>query len=151
MAISTNNKLSWADIQTLYNRLNAARTKFGFSAVTVPSNPDIAKSSQVQTLNSYVNNMSNNKYLTDVAVTGVTVPSVGTLIYPLEFTKIKTTIDNIRNTCAFDSFDSSFNSSNNSFGFDSSFNSNNNGFGFNSSNNGFSSSTFSGFNNQFSS
>ena len=150
MAISTNNKLSWTDIQTLYNNLNTARTKFGFSTVTVPSNPGIAKPSQIETLNSYVNNMSSNKYLTNVAATGVTVPKVGTLIYPLEFTKIKTTIDKIQNTCAFDSFDSSFHAS---------FYSSNNGFGFNSSNNGFhvcsnnrfSSTIFNGFNNHFSS
>jgi hypothetical protein len=44
MAISTGSKLSWADIQALYNSLNTARTKFGFSTVTVPSNPGTVKS-----------------------------------------------------------------------------------------------------------
>lgn len=111
--------------------------------------------------------MASNKYLTSTAVTGVTVPRAGSLIYPLEFTRIRTTIDNINNTCAFDAgfnsnnngfgFDTTFNSDNNGFGFNSGHRSSNNGFGFNSSNNGFHacsnnsfrSSMFSGFNNNF--
>lgn len=111
--------------------------------------------------------MASNKYLTSTAVTGVTVPRAGSLIYPLEFTRIRTTIDNINNTCAFDAgfnsnnngfgFDTTFNSDNNGFGFNSGHRSSNNGFGFDSSNNGFhvcsnnsfGSSMFSGYNNSF--
>ena len=65
--------------------------------------------------------MSSNKYLKNVAVTGVTVPSTGTLVYPFEFTKISQTITNINNTCAFDSFDNckGFNSFDNCKGFNS--------------------------------
>lgn len=167
MAISSSNTLSWNDIETLYTNLNTARQKFGFTTVTVPGNPGLAKPSSISDLDSVVNAMASNKYLTSTAVTGVTVPRAGSLIYPLEFTRIRTTIDNINNTCAFDAgfnsnnngfgFNTTFNSDNNGFGFNSGHRSSNNGFGFDSSNNGFHacsnnsfrSSMFSGYNNSF--
>lgn len=167
MAISSGDTLSWSDIETLYTNLNTARQKFGFTTVTVPGNPGLAKPSSISDLDSVVNAMASNKYLTSTAVTGVTVPRAGSLIYPLEFARIRTTIDNINNACAFDAgfnsnnngfgFDTTFNSDNNGFGFNSGHRSSNNGFGFDSSNNGFHacsnnsfrSSMFSGYNNSF--
>ena len=154
MAISSSNTLSWNDIETLYTNLNTARQKFGFTTVTVPGNPGLAQPSNISDLDSAVNAMASNQFLTSTAITGVTVPRAGSLIYPLEFTRIRTTIDNINNTCA---FDAGFNSDCNGFGFNSGHKSSNNGFGFDSSNNGFHvcsdnsfrSSIFSGFNNNF--
>ena len=123
MSIATNETLKWSDIQALYNNLNTARKKFGITTITVPDNPGVVKPAQVQALNDNVNSMSANSYLRTVARTGVTPPAAGTIIKPLEFNRISTTITNIQNTCAYDSsyysshcgydstYDSSYNSS----------------------------------------
>jgi hypothetical protein len=104
MALSQGSVASWADIQSLYSALNTARTKFGFSTVTVPSNPGTMINTSVSNLNSLVNAMSSNKYLKNVAVTGVSVPARGDLIAVSPFSKISTTITRIQGTCAHDSF-----------------------------------------------
>ena len=110
MSVSSNSTLSWSDIQTLYTNLNTARTKFGFTTVTIPGNPGLATPSNIETLNNHVNSMASNQYLRNVAVTGVTVPTRGTLIKPVESMRISATIDAINNTCAFNS-DNGFRSS----------------------------------------
>ena len=38
MSLTQGSKVEWADIVNLYTTLNQARSKFGFSTVTVPSN-----------------------------------------------------------------------------------------------------------------
>ena len=106
MSIEKDEILYWSDIQTLYRNLKTAREKFRISTEGVdwnPDNPGFAKPEQVEDLNDLVNAMSTNKYLKKVAVTNVVVPDQGTLIYPIEFSAIATTIDNINNTCAYDS------------------------------------------------
>jgi hypothetical protein len=57
--------------------------------------------------------MSSNKFLTNIAVTGVTVTPRGELIAVAPFTRISNTITTIQNTCAFDSF--TFYTGNNGF------------------------------------
>ena len=113
MSLAKDQIASWADIQALYTAMNTARTKFSLSTVTVPSNPGTMVNTSISALNDQVNAMSSHKFLTNVAVTGVTVTARGELIAVSPFTRINTTINNIQNTCAFDSF--TFYTSNNGF------------------------------------
>lgn len=104
MSISKGSKLSWSDIQSIYTSLNTERQRFGYSAVTVPSNPGKAATSAVSNLKTAIEELANNKYVNSTANTGVTVPSTGTLIYPLPFSTMSSTVGKIAGVCAFDSF-----------------------------------------------
>lgn len=101
MALSTGNTAIWSDIQSLYTRLNTERTRFGFSTVTVPGNPGTMVPKNISDLNTKVNEMSSNGYLTSVAITNVTVPSSGTLIKANPYTQISNTITKISGVCPF--------------------------------------------------
>lgn len=101
MALSTGNTAIWSDIQSLYTRLNTERTRFGFSTVTVPGNPGTMVPKNISDLNTKVNEMSSNGYLTSVAITNVTVPSSGTLIKANPYTQISDTITKISGVCPF--------------------------------------------------
>lgn len=104
MSISKGSKLSWSDIRSIYTSLNTQRSRFGYSKVTVPSNPGEVVPSAVSKLKAAIEELKNNTYVGNTANTGVSVPSAGTLIYPLPFTTMSGTINNISKVCAFDSF-----------------------------------------------
>ena len=104
MSISKGSKLSWSDIQNIYTSLNTQRSRFGYSTVTVPSNPGKTTTSAVSNLKVAIEELANNKYVGGTASTGITVPSAGTLIYPSPFTIMSGTVNNIAGVCAFDSF-----------------------------------------------
>lgn len=104
MNISQGSKLSWSDIQNIYTSLNVERERFGYSEIAIPSNPGKATPNEVSNLKTAIEELKNNKYVSSTANTGVTVPSSGTLIYPLPFTTMSGTVSNIANVCAFDSF-----------------------------------------------
>lgn len=104
MSISKGSKLSWSDIQSIYTSLNTERKRFGYSTVTVPSNPGKATTSAVSNLKTAIEELKNNKYVSSTANTGVTIPSAGTLIYPLPFSTMSSTVGKIADVCAFDSF-----------------------------------------------
>ena len=77
--------------------------------MAVPSIPSgSVKPNTISDLNTIVNNMSSNRFLTNVAKTSVTVPQTGSLIKPDEFSRISTTITNIANTCAHDASNYAF-------------------------------------------
>lgn len=99
MAFSTGSTVSWADVQTLYNNLNAAKQHIGQSTVTVPSNPGLTVPSTVTALKNQIESCRSNGYVGNTALTGITVPSSGTLLYPDIFNRMSSTISAIRNTC----------------------------------------------------
>lgn len=129
MAFNKDQKVSWEDLKQLYINLNTARAKFSFSSNLAPAdqtnNPTHAQ--ELGTINSLINEMKSNKYLTSVALTNVAVPTVASLLQVKPVNDLSTNISTIQNTCAFDaSFfaaNNGFNSSYNGSGFDSSFNS----------------------------
>lgn len=104
MSISQGSKLSWSDIQNIYTSLNEERDRFGYDKVRVPSNPGRVTPTAVSNLKTAIEELKNNKYVGNTANTKVTVPSTGTLIYPLPFTTMSNTINKIADVCAFDSF-----------------------------------------------
>lgn len=108
MAFSTGSTVAWSDVQAIYNSLNTARTKFGFSTVSVPSNPGSCLPSQVSALNNSIQAMSSSGYVGSNANTGITIPASGTLLYPGIFNTMKNTISTVQGLCKFDSFNSSF-------------------------------------------
>ena len=150
-------KVNWSDITSLYTQLNAARTKFGFAAITPTSRQGlITQVADITNINSFVSEMSSNGHLTNVAKP-ITAPTVGSLMKPSFLDTLSTTITNIQNTDNFSnsSFsDSSFSFGNTGFSFghssfsnsgwsfgDSSWGFGNSGWG----NSGFSNSGFSFF------
>lgn len=104
MSLSQGSNVSWSDIQTIYNNLNAARQKFSFATVSVPSNPGYTMPSQVSDLKSRIEELRSNKYVGNTALTNVTVPARGTLLYPNIFNSMATTVKRIQDTCVFDNF-----------------------------------------------
>ena len=126
MSLTQGSIASWSDIQTIYNNLNTARKKFSISTVSVPNNPGTMSPTQVTALKNAIEAMSSNKYVSSTANTGITVPAVGTLIYPDIFNSMSNTITKIQNKCI---HNASFYTSNHGFGSNG-----NHGFGSNSNN-----------------
>ena len=113
MSLTQGSIASWSDIQTIYNNLNTARKKFSISTVSVPDNPGTMSPTQVTALKNAIEAMSSNKYVSTTANTGITVPAVGTLIYPDIFNSMSSTITKIQNKCI---HNASFYTSNHGFG-----------------------------------
>lgn len=113
MAFSTGSAAVWSDVQSLYTRLNTARQKFSIATVSVPGNPGTMSPTQVTALKNAIEAMSSNKYVSTTANTGITVPAVGTLIYPNIFNSMSNTITNIQNKCV---HNAAFYTSNHGFG-----------------------------------
>ena len=100
MSIASGYKLSWADIENIYNNLNAARTKFSMTTVSVPGNPGKIYPSQITDLSSLVDAMSANGFIGANAITGVSSPETGNKITPVEFDQINNVVTNIKdNIC----------------------------------------------------
>ena len=97
MSVSSGSSAAWANVTALYTALNTARSKWSFSAVTIPSNPGAIDNANISTLESYINAMQSNSKLKSVAVSNNT-PTEGTLIYPSTLNNIETVISNIQNT-----------------------------------------------------
>ena len=100
MSIASGYKLSWADIENIYNNLNAARTKFSMTTVSVPGNPGKIYPSQITDLSSLVDAMSANEFIGTNASTGVSNPGTGNKITVVEIDKINDVVTNIKdNIC----------------------------------------------------
>lgn len=101
MSLTQGSKVEWADIVNLYTTLNQARSKFGFSTVTVPSNQNtLTLASTISTLNNFVTEMKSNSHLTSIT-TGTTVPSRGDLLKPAPLTTLENQVTTAFNTCNF--------------------------------------------------
>ena len=101
MSLTQGSKVEWADIVNLYTTLNQARSKFGFSTVTVPSNQNtLTLASTISTLNNFVTEMKSNSHLTS-STTGTTVPSRGDLLKPAPLTTLENQVTTAFNTCNF--------------------------------------------------
>ena len=164
MALTSGQKASWSDILSLYSTLRTVRSQWGFSQPSDPARGAgyTMEDTDVSSLNDLVNEMRSNAYLTNVANTGITVPSAGSIIQASFLTTINNTMTNIKNTNGAN-FSFGTNTSNNgfttngtNFGFGSNgnftFGTNSGNFGFgtnsgnfnfgtNTSNNGFGSNT----------
>lgn len=141
MALSKGSPANWSDIQTLFTNLNTGRKKFNYSTIS-PSpaggaGTTITTTNTISQLKTAIDGMKNNSYLSSTLSSfSVSIPARGTLITPTTLNTITSTISQINNTNAFDSFRSSFDGFSCSFdGFTCSFdsfssNSNNRQFGF---------------------
>lgn len=98
--IQTNNILDWSDIQSIYSNLNQARQKFGFANIGIPDNTNLLVTlAQLTELKNQVESLSSHSLIGSTANTGITMPAIGQLIKPIEYTRINSTIENIKNTC----------------------------------------------------
>ena len=128
MSIASKNTLTWNDIKSLYTRLNTELSRFSASQIGVPTNPGIADNSSIKTLSDAIEVLESNQYVGSVARTNITVPNGGTIITPVEFNSMSTTIDNISRQCVYNSsYDSAHRGYNSSYdsahrGYNSSYN-----------------------------
>lgn len=98
--LSANYTLSWSDITNIYNGLNTQRQRFGLNNINVPNYEDyLAMISQMQELKNQIESLSTVNLIGSNAITNVTVPSKGSIIKPLEYSKMQETIDNIGELC----------------------------------------------------
>ena len=163
MAIQTGSIITWSDISFVLGRVNVARQHCGFSDISI-SGGGVGTLARSQNLADLYNGLKavNGKVLPaqggTVSVANISIPAVGTIIYPTTLVAIRNEADRIA-ALNFSGFNSSFNSNfnasfnsnfnasfNSNFGFNSSFNSSFDGFGFNSS---FRSFGFNSFNSSF--
>lgn len=97
---SSNQRLNWSDIITIYNNLNTQRQRFSMSTVAVPNNVNyLATVAQMQELKNQIEGLSTHNLIGSIANTGVTLPAVGSLIKPLEYNLMQETLDDISAIC----------------------------------------------------
>lgn len=102
MATSANNLVLYSDIYALFSSLNTARSTHGLSAVSAPASlaqGTIIKKEVPDTLKAYIEASTDSHVSSSTAATGVTLPSVGSLISPSIFTRFSSVINTIKNTC----------------------------------------------------
>ena len=106
MALSTGNKVAWADIQSIYTQLNNCQSKFGITKISAPSNPGVVKPNVVTNLKSFIFALSSSKYVSTSFVSSVfnlANPVAGDLLKADPFNTMKTSLTNVFNVCANDS------------------------------------------------
>lgn len=147
MAISSNSKINWSDIQTIFTNLNTARKKFFPSQSDFQAAPGgqstQAMAQLAQNLNKYIESFSSSGYVGSRANISENPPSAGDLISPIIFNRFTTTIRSINDTCAHDAsynashrgsgYNSSWDSSDYGAGWDTSYNSSHDGSSYHSS------------------
>lgn len=125
MAITKDYKVEWSDIKTIYDSLNAQRTRFqtvgGPAPVTVPARKgEKVNASDINTLDDLINAMQSVTQIGTDAVTGITRPATSNLIQPGDFkTKMEAAINRMAQDCPHfsDNRGFSFFTSDRSFGF----------------------------------
>ena len=114
MALQTNSRVDWADIEAIYLRLNQVRSTFNFQEVATPVNQGTpVKPDEVGSLKTIIEGMKSNSYLSKIDTSSIVEPSKGSLLKVTPFSNITTVIETIENTCAYT--ECSFNSGNASF------------------------------------
>lgn len=104
MALSKGNKLTWTDINNLYNSVNTQRNRFGLSSVSATSSSGNSAGSKVT--NGVISGLKQaieDMRATDAgsnANTGVTVPARGTLVYPATLNTMQNVVNNLASVCA---------------------------------------------------
>lgn len=105
MPISSNSLLDWTDIQAIYTNLNIAKTNFNQSTVSIPNNENqYVLTTHLSNLVSQIEAMKSITKIGDAATVGVTIPSRGDLIKPIEFSRAATVAETISRICNFDGF-----------------------------------------------
>lgn len=102
MAISTNNTTLYSDIYALFTSLNTARQKHSLATISAPASlvqGQLTKTDVPSTLKSYIEASTDSHVRAANVSTGVTIPSVGTLLAPSIFTRFSSVITTINNTC----------------------------------------------------
>lgn len=101
MALTTGSKVDWADISSMYNKLNTIRTKFSFNTVVVPnSKGEQVKTTDVSDLKTIMDGMKSNSYLAPISTESIVVPEKGSLLDISPFTNIQSILGIMENTCA---------------------------------------------------
>ena len=110
MATTTNEKVSWSDIQNIYTSLRSCQSKFGMSQTAIPSNPGVVKPEVVSNLKSAIFGLSSNSYVKKNSsatsalstVFNMANPTVGSLIKPAPFDTMESTLTTVSSVCVND-------------------------------------------------
>lgn len=103
MALSQGNSALWSDIDAIYNTLRWVQNKHGVSLTSKPnSQGGTIHAADISRLNNAINALNSEKHIT--MSTGVSNPSVGTLIYPGIISTLRSKIGSVTATCHNDSF-----------------------------------------------
>ena len=92
-------KILWNDLKTLYTELNAQRTKFKMSTISVPSKEgDQTKVSDITTLKDAIQTMtSHNQIGSEASTTSVIIPDQYSQMRTTPITQMRTVINRISN------------------------------------------------------
>ena len=103
MALSQGSTAVWADINEIYNTLRFVQNKHGLTKTAIPGSQGATiNASHISALNNAINALNSEKHIT--MSTGVSNPSVGSLIYPGIISTLRSKIGGVTATCHNDSF-----------------------------------------------
>ena len=103
MALSKGSKVTWADIQSIYSKLNTCQSKFSISQTTIPDNPGKCSPSTISDLKNFIFALSSSSYVGTSPVSPVfnlTTPTAGELLKADPFNTMTTTLDTVSGICA---------------------------------------------------
>ena len=108
MAIAQNSAITYADIRNLFDRVNAQRTRFGYTADTsgIPSQGSTANATTPNKLLTLLNGMSSHAFVGQFAKNSFSTVSAGTTITPGLLQNISNTLTTIESKTYFVSNDS---------------------------------------------
>lgn len=102
MALSSGNKVTWADIQAIYSKLNTCQTKFNITKTTAPSNPGKCSPTVISNLKTFIFALSTSSWVSTSFVSPVfnlTTPVPGDLLKATPFNTMTTSLNNVSNIC----------------------------------------------------
>lgn len=103
MALSQGSKVTWADIQNIYSKLNSCQSKFSITQTAAPSNPGKCSPSTIADLKNFIFALSSSSYVGTSPVSPVfnlTTPTAGQLLKADPFNTMNTTLDTVSGICA---------------------------------------------------
>lgn len=98
------------DVKTIYENLNKVRQKYRFATVTIPAYPAGTRESieHYNNLKDLIAAMSSNAHIgNNASLSGLTIPTSGSIVKYSQFTDLNTVLNRIQDNCI------SFNGSNN--------------------------------------
>ena len=110
MALSVGNQALWSDITAIYDSLRTVQSQHSLAQTEIPSlQGGTIYASTIEALNTAINNLTSETHLRSTPVTGITIPSVGSLIHADIVSTMLSNVDAKKGICHFTFSDCSFN------------------------------------------
>lgn len=109
MALSVGNQALWSDITAIYDSLRTVQSQHSLAQTEIPSlQGGTIYASTIQALNTAINNLTSEKHLQKTPVTGITIPSVGSLIHADIISTMLNNVNAKKDICHFTFSDCNF-------------------------------------------